>query len=101
MTSLIEALNGADMVEIDGLHAWQFTLDETPAEGAPALWIECMDGNTRRAWRLSLEQVKAAQYDPNDDHWLIPAGTTEHRLKCFAAICGDNLDADEDDAAND
>ena len=99
MSTLIEALQTADMLEIDGLHAWQFELQAAPADAAePALWIECMDGRTRRQWHFSLEQVNLATYEPQTDIWKIDSATAQHVLKCFAAFCGDNLDDDSEQA---
>lgn len=101
MATLIEALLGADMLEIDGLHAWQFELDdallETPDADAeqPLLWIECIDGRTTRRWQFSLASVRAATHDAQGDVWTLTDTNGAHPLKCFAAFCGDNLD-DED-----
>ena len=53
-TSLLHELEQADMLLIDGLHAWQFELDE---QGQ--LSVECMDGRTRRLWRFSAAAVAA------------------------------------------
>ena len=55
-TSLLHELEQADMLLIDGLHAWQFELDE---QGQ--LSVECMDGRTRRLWRFSAAAVAAAR----------------------------------------
>jgi hypothetical protein len=101
--NLIDALAAADMLEIDDLHAWQFRLDEAQLQGsddAPLLSIECMDGRALRKWHFSLAQVQAARYEAADDCWMLDSAAGPHRLKCFAAISGDNDDA-PDDAAND
>lgn len=101
--NLIAALQGADMLEIDGLHAWQFELDEnllTQADADPSqrlLQIECIDGRERRTWQFSLSAVQAASHLAEDDSWQLDSGNASHRLKCFAAFSGDNLD-DEDDS---
>lgn len=98
MATLIEALQSADMLEIDGLHAWQFELDDSllgnaQAEaGQPVLWIECMDGRTRRTWQFSLAAVQAARHEVSSDSWQLEDEHGSHQLKCFAAFCGDNLD---------
>jgi hypothetical protein len=42
------------MLLIDGLHAFDFTFDET------GLVIECMDGRQLRRWSFTPEQVAAA-----------------------------------------
>jgi len=98
---LLAALQQADMLEVDDLHAWHFELDQAqldaPAE-RPFLHIECMDGRTLRKWQFSLAEVQAAQYQAVDDCWALHSGGQPHRLRCFAAISGDNADTD---AAND
>ena len=102
MSALIDALQGADMLEIDGLHAWQFELDESllqqPDTDAtrPLLWIECMDGRTARRWQFSLAAVRTATLDAPSDSWTLADANGPHVLKCFAAFCGDNLDDDDE-----
>lgn len=105
--SLIEALEAADMLEIDGLHAWQFSLDkellaqvasgsaDADSTARPLLGIECIDGRTHRSWRFSLGEVRAAQYQSEDACWQLKAGEEEHQLRCFDAISGDNEDDGE------
>jgi hypothetical protein len=106
--TLIAALQSADMLEIDDLHAWQFQLDsqQLAAPGAssaadqPLLSIECMDGRALRKWHFSLAQVKAARFDEATDSWSITGVDNSHRIRCFAAISGDNnepADASNDD----
>jgi hypothetical protein len=105
--SLIEALEAADMLEIDGLHAWQFSLDKellaqvaagsAAADSAaqPLLSIECIDGRAHRNWRFSLGEVHAAQYHSDDNCWQLKAAAEEHQLRCYDAIRGDNEDDGE------
>lgn len=107
---LISALSGADMLEIDELHAWQFSLNaeqlaqhqagNPPAGDAPLLSIECMDGRALRKWHFSLAQVVAARFDGEADAWNINGTAGPHLIKCFAAVSGDNSDL-PDDASND
>jgi hypothetical protein len=107
---LISALSHADMLEIDELHAWQFSLDaeqlahhqagSQPAADAPLLSIECMDGRALRKWHFSLAQVVAAHFDGEADAWTISGTAGPHLIKCFAAVSGDNSDL-PDDASND
>jgi hypothetical protein len=106
--SLIEALEAADMLEIDDLYAWQFNLDKellaqvsagsasADSQNQPLLSIDCVDGSARRHWQFSLAAVSAAHFDAETDSWLLSDDSTEHRIKCFAAISGDNLDSDDD-----
>lgn len=110
--NLIAALSSADMLEIDALHAWQFSLDQdlltrhhagaSSAEDAdkPLLSIECMDGRALRKWHFSLGEVLAARFVAADDSWSIARADSNHSIKCFAAISGDNAEQ-ADDAAND
>lgn len=108
---LISALSNADMLEIDGLHAWQFQLNaeqlaqhqagNQPTDTDTALLsIECMDGRALRKWHFSLAQVIAARFDGEADAWSINGNTGPHLIKCFAATSGDNQDQ-PDDASND
>jgi hypothetical protein len=107
---LISALSGADMLEIDELHAWQFSLNaeqlaqhqagSPPTGDAPLLSIECMDGRALRKWHFSLAQVIAARFDGEADAWSISGTAGTHLIKCFAAVSGDNSDL-PDDASND
>lgn len=109
-TSLIEALQDADMLEIDGLYAWQFDLDTellaqisagtagSDSSAKPLLQVHCIDGRERRLWKFSLASVQAARYSEADDSWQIEGNEVSHALKCFAAYRGDN---DEDDAGQD
>lgn len=107
---LISALSHADMLEIDDLHAWQFHLDTeqlahhhagTHADNnVPLLSVECMDGRALRKWHFNLSQVVAARFDGEADAWIVSGTNEPHRIKCFAAVTGDNSDL-ADDASND
>lgn len=95
---LLDQLETADMLELDGLHAWQFTLDDTVLDAADAaaeaeqpfasdavvVTIECVDGRDRRAWRFSYNQVMEAQYLAETDAWLVDEG--KHHLRCLGAL---------------
>lgn len=105
--SLIEALEAADMLEIDGLHAWQFSLDkellaqvaagsaDSDSAARPLLSVECIDGRVHRSWRFSLGEIRAAQYQGDEAGWQLSAGEQAHQLRCFDAISGDNEDDGE------
>ncbi|WP_312919274.1 DUF5629 family protein [Stutzerimonas nitrititolerans] len=94
---LLDQLENADMLEVDGLHASDFSLDEQLLDEADAaaeadqpfaseavvLRIEALDGRQRRQWQFSYNQVMEALYQPEDDSWQLEDG---RRLKCFAAI---------------
>ncbi|MDD1968941.1 DUF5629 family protein [Pseudomonas sp. NPDC090203] len=83
------ALTSQSMLEIDGLHAFEFTLDEM-------LQIESMDGRERKVWRFSLAQVDSAEFDTALQSWVINDGNADHRLVVLDAFAGS--DEDEDDA---
>lgn len=89
--SLLDDLRGADMLLIDGLHAWQFALDE---QGL--LSIECMDGRVRRVWRFAAEQLAAAQAGAEPGVWRLADAEGEHELVCLGAISADNDDDDDE-----
>ena len=94
---LLDQLESADMLEVDGLHASDFSLDEQLLDEADAaaeadqpfaseavvLRIEALDGRQRRQWQFSYNQVMEALYQPEDDSWQLEGGD---RLRCFAAI---------------
>ncbi|MFJ3484313.1 DUF5629 family protein [Pseudomonas sp. NPDC090202] len=82
------ALTSQSMLEIDGLHAFEFTLDEM-------LQIESMDGRERKVWRFSLAQIDSAEFDENLQSWVINDGNADHRiivLNAFAASDDDEED---------
>jgi len=94
---LLDQLEAADMLEIDGLHASDFSLDDDLLDEADAaaeadlpfasedmvLHIEAMDGRQRQHWQFSYNQVMEASYQPDDDSWQLEGG---HLLRCFAAV---------------
>lgn len=89
--TLLKTLSTSDMLEIDGLHAFDFTLDDQ------RLLIECMDGRVNKRWNFSLEQINAATFDQTLQSWTITGDTGEHRLVCLSAFTGNNNDEDEAD----
>ncbi|MFO2464390.1 DUF5629 family protein [Pseudomonas sp. 15FMM2] len=91
--NLTTTLRNSDMLIIDGLHAFDFTLDKN-------LMIESMDGRDLKRWTFSPEQLDAATFDESLQSWLIGNEDGEHRLVCLSAIKGDNNN-DEDQADDD
>ena len=89
--TLLNVLEHCDMVEIDGLHAFEFALDEDDN-----LHIECMDGRAAKHWEFTPAQVAAATFDNDLQSWLIVGDSGEHRLVCLDAFGGSN-DEDESD----
>ena len=98
-TTLLNALQHADMLLIDGLHAWQFDLIEEASGEQLQLRVECMDGRERRVWNFSAAAIAAASHGAASNSWLIAAGGASHELVILSGI---NASNDEDDeAAND
>ena len=89
--NLPAVLETTDMLEIDGLHAFDFELD------AEKLLITAMDGRAEKRWRFSLEQVRAATFDDTLQSWTLTGDSGEHRLICVNAFTGNNNDEDEAD----
>ncbi|SFU48081.1 hypothetical protein PS720_04261 [Pseudomonas fluorescens] len=79
------------MLEIDGLHAFDFELDNEK------LLITAMDGRAEKRWRFSLEQVQAATFDDTLQSWTLTGESGEHRLICMSAFTGNNNDEDQAD----
>ena len=91
--NLPAVLETSDMLEIDGLHAFDFEVD------GEKLLITAMDGRAEKRWRFSLEQVQAATYDDTLQSWTLTGDSGEHRLTCMNAFTGNNNDEDEADDA--
>ena len=66
------------MLLIDGLHAFEFTLDDT------GLLVECVDGRALRQWRFTPQQLAAAK--PVEGEWALDDATGVHRLRCMQAF---------------
>lgn len=94
--TFLAALQGADMLLIDGLHAWQFELDEQASGEQLQLTVECMDGRTRRVWQFTAAAVAAARAGEAADSWRVAGADAEHEVVCLGAIGADNSD-DEDE----
>lgn len=86
--ALQTALTSHSMLEIDGLHAFEFSLDEM-------LQIESMDGRERKVWRFSLAQIDAAAFDEALQSWVINDGNADHRIVVLNAFAAS--DEDEED----
>lgn len=86
--ALQTALTAHSMLEIDGLHAFEFTLDEM-------LQIESMDGRERKVWRFSLAQIDSAQFDAQLQSWVINDGNSDHRLVVLNAFTAHDEDDEE------
>ena len=94
--TLLNALEHCGMVEIDGLHAFEFALDEDDN-----LHIECMDGKKSLHFEFTPAEVEAATFDEDLQSWLIIgyAGDTkttgEHRLVCLGDVVSSSDDEDD------
>jgi hypothetical protein len=93
--TLLNALENCDMLEIDGLHAFDFFLDEANNN----LHIECMNGRELEHWEFTKVEIDAATFDPTLQSWLITGGSGEHRLVCMAAIGGHDDEEEEHEDA--
>lgn len=105
---LLDQLENAELLEIDGLYSWQFSLDDGVLDQADAaaeadlpfaseeilLRIELLDGRTLRKWQFSYNQVLEAQYQCAEGSWLIADAEKSHRMKCQVDIAAsaDNQD---------
>ena len=91
--TLLCALEACDMLEIDGLDAFDFTLDEQ------RLLIECMDGRAAKRWSFTLAQVQAATFDQDLQSWTLAGDSGEHRLVCMSAFSArDEEEGEHEDA---
>ena len=91
--TLRAALETSDMLVIDGLHAWDFSLDDVQ------LLIKCMDGRAEKRWQFTPEQIDAAVFDDTLQSWTLVGDSGEHRLVCLSAVTGNN-DDDEGEVAD-
>ncbi|MFS2156940.1 DUF5629 family protein [Pseudomonas sp. Pseusp122] len=88
--TLLAALEASQMLEIDGLHAFDFVLGDQ-------LHIESMDGRERKVWRFSQAQVQAATFDAGVQSWVINDGNADHRILCITDAFAANEAEDEDE----
>ena len=91
--TLRAALETSDMLVIDGLHAWDFSLDDVQ------LLIKCMDGRAEKHWQFTAAQVDAAVFDETLQSWTLTGDSGEHRLVCLSAVSANN-DDDESEVAD-
>ena len=92
--ALLHALETCDMLIIDGLHAFDFSLDEQDQ-----LHVECMNGRTLEHWRFTPTQMQAATFDTSLKHWIITSDSGDHHLECVEATSGHDDEDDEDENA--
>jgi len=88
--TLRAALETSDMLVIDGLHAWDFSLDDVQ------LLIKCMDGRAEKRWQFTAAQVDAAVFDETLQSWTLTGDSGEHRLVCMSAFTGNNNDEEDE-----
>ena len=96
---LLDELQTADMLEVDGLHAWQFTLNDELLNRAEAaaiagepfasedivVRIESLDGRERRHWAFSYNSVMEAQLCEDEQYWVV-GDAPPTRVRCLGAI---------------
>ena len=113
--SLLDILQSTDMLEINGLYAWEFVLAPqalvaaqtalAAGQGGDAeqllLQIECMDGRTRRVWKFTSAAVLAATFDTASQCWSLSDANGVQQLTCLSAISASADDElDDEPAAN-
>ena len=91
--TLRAALETSDMLVIDGLHAWDFSLDDAQ------LLIKCMDGRAEKRWKFTTEQIDVAVFEDTLQSWTLTGDSGEHRLVCLSALSANN-DDDESEVAD-
>lgn len=91
--TLRTTLEASDMLVIDGLHAWDCSLDDVQ------LLIKCMDGRAEKRWHFTAAQIDAAVFDQSLQSWTLNGDSGEHRLVCLSALSANNDDekAEADD----
>ncbi|AMB87563.1 hypothetical protein AWM79_20600 [Pseudomonas agarici] len=90
--TLLNALKTCDMLEVDGLHAFNFTLDNH------RLLIECMDGRAEKRWSFTQAQLNAASFDEALQSWTVSDDSSEYRLVCMSAFSvKEEKDPEDDD----
>ena len=92
--TLRAAVETSDMLEIDGLHAFEFSISE-----GKELVIQVMDGRDKKSWTFTGAQVDAAVFNVGLQSWTLSGDSGEHRLVCFSAFSANN-DDDESEVAD-
>jgi hypothetical protein len=87
--TLLEALRSADMLLIDTLHAFDFSLDQ-----AGGLSLECMDGRELKRWTFTPAQVAAAEPQAEANTFVLESASGPARLTCLEAF---SATPDDDD----
>lgn len=88
--TLIELLEQADMLEVNGLHAFDFDLFEVEEDDDIEVEIVCLEGKQRHVWEFSHAELLAARFDAAADAWLLHSNGAEIRLRCLDAFVGEN-----------
>ena len=92
--TLRAALATSDMLEIDGLHAFEFSIGEEKG-----LFIQAMDGRLEKRWAFTVAQIDAAVFNDGLQSWTLSGDSGEHRLVCLSAFSA-NDDDDESEVAD-
>ncbi len=102
---LLDELETADMLEIDGLHAWRFELNENLLDQADlaaeadqpfasedwVLAVESLDGRTRREWRF-LQRGDGSRAQADGESWRLTTGEGAYQLRCLGAVSASGED---------
>jgi hypothetical protein len=79
--TLPSALETCDMLLIDTLHAFDFSIDEQQT-----LHVQCMDGRELKRWQFTLQEQQAAQPGAEPNSFVIDHAGTSHQLICLSAF---------------
>ncbi len=85
--TFLETLKTNPMLLIDGLHVFDFSLDE-----AGALRAEAMDGRESKRWSFSAQAVAAATLD--GDTWSVQGEAGPQRIVCLNAFSASDDETD-------
>ena len=88
--TLRATLETSDMVVIDGLYAFDFSMDEK------GLFIIAMEGRVEKRWNFTAAQIEAAVFNDQLQSWLLNGDAGEHRLVCLNAFTGNNNDEESE-----
>lgn len=91
--TLIDALEQADMLEVEGLHAFEFDLYEVEADDDIELEIRAQEGKQQLCWAFNHAELLAARYDEEQDLWVVTREGKEYWVRCYDAYGAEGDDA--------
>lgn len=90
--TLIDALEQADMLEVEGLHAFEFDLYEVEVDDDIEVEIRAMEGKQQVCWAFSRAELLAARYDEGQDLWVVTQDGKEYWVRCHEAFTAEGED---------